>query len=105
MRNGQTWGKRLSVLEGFGAAQCVTLWAKEIVRIGAAVIYVDNAGFVFAYGNSTSRCEYVYSMAKFIVSSLRVGPGSVAFGKPSCVLLTAFPTISKPSPGSLSNLT
>ena len=66
VRNGQTWGRRLSVLEGFGAAQCVTLWAKEIVRIGAAAIYVDNAGFVFACGNGTSRCEYVYTMAKYI---------------------------------------
>ena len=63
MRNGQTWGRTLSVLEGFGAAQCVTLWVKEIVRIGAAAIYVDNAGFVFACGNGTSRFEYVYTMA------------------------------------------
>ena len=44
----------------------MTLWAKEIVRIGAAAIYVDNAGFVFACGNGTSRCEYVYTMAKYI---------------------------------------
>ena len=43
-RKGQTWGRRLSVLEGFGAAQCVTLRAKEIVKVGAAAIYVDNAG-------------------------------------------------------------
>ena len=32
-RNGQTWGRKLSVLAGFGAAQCVALWANEIVKI------------------------------------------------------------------------
>ena len=39
---------------------------KEIVRIGAAAIYVDNAVFVITCGNVTSRCEYVYTMAKYI---------------------------------------
>ena len=53
-------------MEGFAAAQCVTLWAKEIVKVGAAAIYVDNAGFVYACGNGSSKCEFVYSMAKFI---------------------------------------
>ena len=43
----------------------MALWANEIVKIGAAAIYVDNAGFG-ACGNGSSRCEYVYSMAKFI---------------------------------------
>ena len=65
-RNGQTWGRRLSVLEGFGAAQCVALWAKDIVEIGAAAIYVDNAGFVYAAAKGSSKCEYVYTMAKYI---------------------------------------
>ena len=65
-RNDQTWARGLSVLEGFGAAQCVALWAKEIVRIGAAAIYVDNAGFVYSCAKGTSKCEYVYTMAKYI---------------------------------------
>ena len=65
-RNGQTWGRRLSVLEGFGAAQCVALWAKDIVRVGAAAIYVDNAESVYASTKGTSKCEYVYTMAKYI---------------------------------------
>ena len=58
-------------MEGFGAAQCVTLWAKDIVKVGAAVISVDNAGFVYACGNGSSRCEFVYSMAKFIQDMLK----------------------------------
>ena len=66
---GEDWtnlGKRISVLEGFGAAQCVTLWAKDIVKIGAAAITVDNAGFLGASTNGSSRCEYEYTMSKFI---------------------------------------
>ena len=65
-RSGQTWGRRLSVLEGFGAAQCVAIWAKEIVAEGAAAIYVDNSGFVYASENGISKCEYIYTLAKFI---------------------------------------
>ena len=44
----------------------MALWAKDIVRVGAAAIYVDNAGFVYASTKGTSKCEFVYTMAKYI---------------------------------------
>ena len=56
----------MSVLEGFGAAQCVAIWAKDIVEVGAAAIYVDNAGFVYAAAKGTSKCEHIYTLAKYI---------------------------------------
>ena len=64
VRNGRKWGKRLSVLEGFGAAQVVSIWAADIVEAGAAAIYVDNKGFVWAGRNGSSRDEYFYTLAK-----------------------------------------
>ena len=36
------------------------------MQVGAAAIYVDNAGFVYAAAKGTSKCEYVYTMAKYI---------------------------------------
>ena len=44
----------------------MTISAKEIVAEGAAAIDVDNSGFVYASYNGISKCEYIYTLAKFI---------------------------------------
>ena len=36
---------------GLGAEQVVSIWAADIVEAGAAAIYVDNSGFVWASRN------------------------------------------------------
>ena len=46
LRNGRKWGRRLSVLEGYGGAQAVPAWMEAIVEAGALALYVDNSGFV-----------------------------------------------------------
>ena len=65
-RNGRKWGRRLSVLEGFGAAGGLPVWVEEIVEAGAVAIYVDNSGFVWSHRKGCSRDEWIYTLAKFI---------------------------------------
>ena len=36
--DGQTWGRRLSILEGFGAAQTILIWLEDIVAAGAVAV-------------------------------------------------------------------
>ena len=74
VKNGETWGKRLTILEGFGAAQVMVIWAEEIVEAGAVAIMVDNSGFCWAHARGCSRCEYIYTLAKFI-EDMSVGMG------------------------------
>ena len=45
---GQTWGRRLSILEEFGGAQTIPIWLEDIVAAGAVAIMVDNSGYVWA---------------------------------------------------------
>ena len=45
VKDGQTWGRRLTILEGFGAAQTMVIWAEDIVDAGAVASMVDNTGF------------------------------------------------------------
>jgi hypothetical protein len=42
------------------------VWAEEIVKAGAVVIMVDNSGFCWAHKKGCSRCDYIYTLAKFI---------------------------------------
>ena len=50
MLNGKTWGKRLSILEGFEGAQTIPVWVEDIVAAGSVGIMVDNTGFVGSSG-------------------------------------------------------
>ena len=57
----QTWGRRLSILEGFGGAQTIPIWVEDIVAAGAVSIMVDNSGYVWAQARGCSRDEYIYT--------------------------------------------
>jgi hypothetical protein len=63
---GERWGKRLTILEGFGAAQAMSVWVEDIRKAGAVAIMVDNSGFVWGFSNGCSRDEYIYTLAKYI---------------------------------------
>ena len=63
MKDGQTCGRRLSILEGFGAAQTIPIWVEDIVEAGAVEVMVDNSGFVWAHTRGCSRDEYIYTLA------------------------------------------
>ena len=65
-RNGRTWGRRLSVLEGFGGSGGLPAWVEEIVEAGAVALYVDNSGFVWSHRKGCSRDEWIYTLAKFM---------------------------------------
>ena len=68
-RNGRTWGRRLTVLEGYGGAQALPAWVEAIVEAGAVALYIDNAGFVYAHRKGCSKDEWIYTLAKFIQAS------------------------------------
>ena len=50
----------------------VSIWAADIVEVGAAAIYVDNNGFVWVCQNGCSRDEYIYTLAKYIEVSYSI---------------------------------
>ena len=64
--NGQTWGRRLSILEGYGGAQTIPVWVEDIVAAGAVGIMVDNSRFVWAQAKGCGRDEFIYTLAKYI---------------------------------------
>ena len=60
--NGQIWGRRLSILEGFGGAQTIPVWVEDIVAAGAVGIMVDNTGLVWAQAKGCSKDEFIYTL-------------------------------------------
>jgi hypothetical protein len=64
--NGENWGRRLSILEGYGGAQTIPVWLDDIVEAGAVGIMVDNSGFVCAQARGCSKDEFFYTLAKYI---------------------------------------
>ena len=65
-RNGETWGRRLTVLEGYGGGQGLPVWVEAIVEAGGVALFIDNSGFVYAYTKGSSRCEFIYTLAKYV---------------------------------------
>jgi hypothetical protein len=55
------------VLEGFGGSAGLPVWVEEIVEAGAVAVFVDNSGFVWAHRRGSSRDEYIWTLAKFMV--------------------------------------
>ena len=68
MKNGQTFGRRFSIREGFGAAQTIPIWVEDIVAAGAVavMVMVDNSGFVWAHARGCSRDECIYTFPNYI---------------------------------------
>jgi hypothetical protein len=62
---GVRFASKLSALEGFAALAGLATMPEE-ARNSEVKLLCDNAGFVFAYKAKTSRCPYVYTLAKAI---------------------------------------
>ena len=63
---GEMWGSKLSVLEGFGVAAGLAIWAEEVAKRGAVSLMCDNLEFVFAFRKGHSKDIHIYSLAKLV---------------------------------------
>ena len=39
---------------------------EAIVEAGGVALFIDNSGFVYAYTKGSSRCEFIYTLAKYV---------------------------------------
>ena len=62
---GIRFAMKLSALEGFAALVSLASMP-DVVRNSEVRLYCDNSGFVYAYAAKSSKCPYVYTIAKAI---------------------------------------
>lgn len=61
---GQTWGSKLTLLEGYAALMGLLTWLPEVMERGSVVLRVDNIGFVYAFNKGHSRDLHIYTLVR-----------------------------------------